>query len=189
MSDRYYTENIVYYCVYLIALGLQEESNELQAIMDKNQSAVPYRINVNFAAKCFSFENHLAEKRSIGFFLRELVHTTGRIDNYKSLIQYVLKMQPKVVQKRAKLESMHGDNANENQEIASNDDVRMEGFTSAKVSIASHDSAKKKSKELARKTRELALAEMKKAREKFSTKYETELDDIVTDNQKDPEER
>ena len=188
MSDRYYTENIVYYGVYLISLGLQEEINEFKA-SEGNNSSVPHPTKINFATKCFAFKNPQVDSRSIGCYLRELIKTNGRVDNYKNLIEFVLETQTRVLQMRAKLESLHGNETDANVDMASVADGSLDSYPRTKVSVASNDSARRKSRNLAKKTRELALAEMQKAREKFSAKYYSELDEIVTNDQKEPEMR
>ena len=104
MSDRFYSENIVHFSVYIIAMGINEEMQQLNQKKRVPNDASP---ELNFTHKCFNFTGgnvHTEKYNSVAFYLKELLKTDSRVDCYKPLIRFVLDQQKKVALKRAELQ-------------------------------------------------------------------------------------
>ncbi|XP_075239180.1 E3 ubiquitin-protein ligase UBR2-like isoform X3 [Convolutriloba macropyga] len=182
MSDRFYSENIVHYSVYLIAMGLNEEADQIKRDFDPNDKGP----QLDFAQKCFGFTGSSGRDQpnsagdNIGFYLQELLKTDGRVDNYKPLIQHVIEKQRAVCAMRAKM--------NESEATVSPMDCDQPLSTVSANSSGVENSAeknRKRQRELARKTRELAMAQMKSAQVAFKMMHSEQLDEIATADPKE----
>ena len=163
-------------------MGLNEEADQIKRDFDPNDKGP----QLDFAQKCFGFTGSSGRDQpnsagdNIGFYLQELLKTDGRVDNYKPLIQHVIEKQRAVCAMRAKM--------NESEATVSPMDCDQPLSTVSANSSGVENSAeknRKRQRELARKTRELAMAQMKSAQVAFKMMHSEQLDEIATADPKE----